>query len=172
MGTFTQGGTGESGVLALGREPMLADWTTSGDSKDILSFPSVLTSLGTELRDGNLLKILALEGKALGYSKSSGLAGQAAGFCSRGTGPANGGSLPGLNQMLAVLTSLGRPQARLREGTSMGQLCHLSGRRGEPFQSPFLHLWKGDVVFCMTHPRTQCQSLTHNKEELVSHGSG
>lgn len=37
MGTFTQGGTGESGVLTL--EPMWAGWVTSGNSKDILLSP-------------------------------------------------------------------------------------------------------------------------------------
>lgn len=118
--------------------------------------------------DGNLLKMLVLEGKALGYIKSSGLAGQAAGFCSRGTGPANGGSLPGLNQMLAVLTSLGRPRARLREGTSMSNfaISRWGGKRG-PVQAPFLHLWKGDVVFCITHPEPSVRVRLTTKKSLL-----
>lgn len=74
MGTFTQGRTGESGVLTL-EESLLAGWVISGNSKDILLLP--LFSPEEQRRGpGILLKMLTLKGRPLGCSKSSDLAGK------------------------------------------------------------------------------------------------
>lgn len=54
----------------------------------------------------------------------------------------NGGSLPGLNQMHAVLTPLGRQRTHLREGVFLGSsaMC-----LRHPGQAPFPHFWKREV---------------------------
>lgn len=157
MGTFTQGGTGESGVLTL--EESLG-WQVRSQVGPVRTFAalSILISLGTEERDAHPAEDVGFRGKTPGLQqvlRPDWANTHGAGSWGRGTGPTNGGSLPGLNQMLTVLTPLGRHRARLREGASTGS----SAMSGASWPSPFPTFFFGREVECSAQPlRVMCKS--------------